>query len=86
VRVLLPFVARESTLSAAANQLGMSMASAHYHVRRLLSFGLLQITRTEQRRGRPVKHYRSTHDAFFIPSELAKEGSCRCCLRNGQTQ
>lgn len=38
-----------------------------YRVRTFLRAGLLSVTREEKRAGRPIKHYRSSHDAYFIP-------------------
>ena len=65
-----PFLAREMTVSAAAKEVGCSLHAMLYRVRILIEAGLLRITRTAARAGRPIKHYRSVHDAYFIPLEL----------------
>ena len=62
-----PFLARERSTSQAAQVLGCPLTTMHYRVRQFLAAGLLELTREEKRKGRAVKLYRSTHDAYFIP-------------------
>ncbi|MBW7916980.1 MAG: hypothetical protein H3C53_09915 [Trueperaceae bacterium] len=62
-----PFLARESTVSNAVAQTSVDMNATLYRVRTLLAAGLLTVCRVEPRRGRGVKVYRSTHDAYFVP-------------------
>lgn len=64
-----PFLARERTVSQAAAELGRSVSATHYRVKTFLRAGLLYVAREEKRSGRPVKHYRSAHDAYFVPSD-----------------
>lgn len=65
-----PFVARERTLTAVAEALGCRLDTLLYRVKVLVKAGLLRVTRLEKRAGRPVKHYRSVHDAYFVPFEV----------------
>jgi hypothetical protein len=62
-----PFLARERTASQAAAELGCRLDTLLYRVRTFLAAGLLVVTRLEPRAGRPVKHYRSSADAYLIP-------------------
>ena len=64
-----PFLARELSVSAAAREVGCSLHAMLYRVRVFLEAGLLRVTREEARAGRPIKYYRSAHDAYFIPLE-----------------
>jgi len=54
-------------VSQAAAELGHSVSATLYRVKTFLRAGLLYVAREERRAGRPVKHYRSVADAFFIP-------------------
>ena len=65
-----PFLAREMSVSAAAKEVGCSLHTMLYRVRVFLKADLLRVTREEARAGRPIKHYRSLHDAYFIPLDL----------------
>lgn len=65
-----PFVARERTVTAAAEEIGYALDTMLYRVKTLLKAGLLEVSRLEKRAGRPIKHYRSVHDAYFVPFEL----------------
>jgi len=64
-----PFLARELGASAAAAELGLDLNAMLYRIRVLSKAGLLQVVRFEQRKGRPIKIYRSVHDAYFVPYE-----------------
>lgn len=65
-----PFVARELSATAAAEEVGCALDTMLYRVKIFLKAGLLKVSRLEKRAGRPVKHYRSIHDAYFIPFEM----------------
>jgi hypothetical protein len=62
-----PFLAQERRVSEAADELGCALPTMLYRVRRMLEYGLLDVVREEPRAGRPVKVYRSRHDAYFVP-------------------
>ncbi len=65
-----PFLAREMSVSAAAREVGCSLHAMLYRVRVFVGAGLLRVTREEARAGRSIKHYRSAHDAYYIPLEI----------------
>lgn len=62
-----PFLARESSAAVAAAGLGLDLNAMLYRIRLLHRAGLLEVVREEKRQGRPIKIYRSVHDAYFIP-------------------
>lgn len=62
-----PFIGQEKSAKAAAAEVGVSVALMLYHLKRFLRTGLLIITRTESRPGRPIKHYRAVKDGFYVP-------------------
>jgi hypothetical protein len=70
VRLLLLFAGEPRSVSDAAADSGQSVAKAFYHVTNLVKQGLLQVTREEQRHGRPVKYYQTVAPAFFVPIEF----------------
>lgn len=65
-----PFLAREASASAAAEELKLDLNAMLYRIGVLSRAGLLQVVREEKRQGRPIKIYRSVHDAYFIPYEV----------------
>lgn len=65
-----PFLARERTVSQAAEEAGRDLNAVLYRVRQFLAAGLLYVVRQEKRAGRPVKVYRSVHDAYYVPYEV----------------
>jgi predicted ArsR family transcriptional regulator len=66
-RYFTPFLARDCTVSQAAKELGCSVDTMLYRVKTFVEAGLLKIVETESRRGRPIKVYRSSADAYFVP-------------------
>jgi hypothetical protein len=62
-----PFIARERTVSQAAEEVGCKLDTMLYRVKTFLKAGLLKISRLEKRAGRPIKHYRSNAGGYFIP-------------------
>lgn len=69
-RLFRPFLARDRTASEAAREAGTDLNAVLYRVRQFLRAGLLTVVREVKRPGRPVKVYRSTRDAYFVPYEL----------------
>jgi hypothetical protein len=65
-----PFVARERSVKAAATEVDCALDTMLYRVKTFVGAGLLRIARLEKRAGRPIKHYRSVHEAYFIPFEI----------------
>lgn len=66
-RLLVPFMKRELSLTAAAHELAVKLSTLHHHAKRFIDAGLLEVARTERRAGRPIKYYRSTSKTFFVP-------------------
>lgn len=66
---LYPFIGRERSASDVARYYKLSIKTLLYQIHRLIELGLLCVTRTEARRGSPIKYYRATADAFFVPFE-----------------
>jgi hypothetical protein len=67
LRFLVPFLGRTRTVGAAAAELACHPDTLLYRVRTLLDAGLLRVDHEAPRRGRPVKHYRSSADGYFVP-------------------
>ena len=65
-----PFLAVEHSAAEAAAELGCQLNTVLYRVKTFLEAGLLEVTRTQKRKGRAVKYYRSCHDAYFVPFTL----------------
>lgn len=65
-----PFLARELTASQAASETGRDLNAVLYRLRQFLAAGLVKVVREIKRAGRPIKVYRSTADAYFVPYEF----------------
>lgn len=66
-RFLEPFVPRPMSTSGAAAVLGVKLNAMHYRVGQLLELGLLEVAGSAERKGRAVKLYGPTADAFLVP-------------------
>ena len=62
-----PFLASERSASEAADILQCSLNTMLYRIKTLLRAGLIHVIRERPRKGRTVKVYRSSHDAYFVP-------------------
>ena len=62
-----PFIALDNTIKHAAARLEISALRMFRAVKKMEALGLLRVTRIETRRGRPIKHYRASSDAYFVP-------------------
>ena len=71
---------QECSASEAAKTLGIKLTAMLYQLERLQALGLLQVTRQQARRGRPVKLYRATADKFFVPFEVTRADSLTTLL------
>ena len=65
-----PFVARELSATGAAAEVSCKLDTMLYRIKTFLKAGLLKVSRLEKRAGRPIKHYRSVFDAYFVPFEV----------------
>ncbi len=66
---LYPFIGRERTATEVARTYKVNIKSLLYQISRMIELGLLCVSNIEARRGSPIKHYRATADAFFVPHE-----------------
>lgn len=73
VAFLIPFLARDNTVAAAAAELGCSANTLLYRVRRMVAVGLLRVVRVQARAGRPIRHYRSSHDGYLVPFSAMRD-------------
>ena len=69
-QILLACAPDELSLSQLRQRFGLSLSKLHYHVGRLLSSGLLEVSRAEPRRGRAVRYYRAIAESFVVPQEF----------------
>ncbi len=65
-----PFMARDCTVSQAAKEVKCKVDTMLYRVNLFVKAGLLKIVETQARRGRSVKVYRSSADAYYVPFEI----------------
>jgi transposase len=72
-RFFLAFLAREVSANEVAKELEVSVSRLLYWIRRAEACGLLRVSRTERRAGRPVRYYRSVADVIFLPADATDE-------------
>lgn len=66
-RFLEPFIPGPTSMSEAAEALGVKLNAMHYRVGQLLDLGLLEVVGSVRRKGRAVKLYGPTAKEFFVP-------------------
>jgi len=66
-RFLEAFVPGPRSMSEAAERLGVKLNALHYRVKQLLDLGLLEVKGSVGRKGRAVKLYGPTAEAFLVP-------------------
>lgn len=66
-QVLGAFLARESSVSGAAQRTGIDIRIVHRAVLALSGAGLLHVLREEKRAGRAIKIYAAVAPSFFVP-------------------
>jgi hypothetical protein len=69
-KILLSLVDEERSLSQLSRLTETPLNLLHHHIRRFLRLGLVRISRAQARAGAPIKYYRATARAFFVPAEL----------------
>ena len=79
-----PFLGHETTIKAAAEELGLPMLVMYRAVKRLEQLGLVSVARTQARKGRAVLYYRSSSDAYFVPYSATAEGTLENLLENSE--
>jgi hypothetical protein len=67
LQFLTPFVGGERSADDAAALLNVNLNTLLYQIKRLRKFKLLQLVRTQKRRGSSIKMYRASADTFFVP-------------------
>ena len=70
-RILMGFVRSPLSVGEATAAFNLNLKSLHYHVRRLVDFGLLVEVGKRPRDGRPIKLYRTVAKAFYVSGDLA---------------
>jgi hypothetical protein len=65
-----PFMARDCTVSQAAKEVKCKVDTMLYRVNLFLNAELLKVVKTQARRGRSVKVYRSSADTYYVPFEV----------------
>jgi hypothetical protein len=78
---LRPFFACECALSQAAKELQLPLGTMRYWVSKMEGFGLVKLSRTEKRKGSPIKYYRTVADNFTVPLEVFPLASIEELLR-----
>lgn len=73
LRLLEPFFVSEVMLKDVAAKFDLKLNSLLYKVNKWLDLGLIEVIREEPRKGRALKLYRATSDAFFVPFSLSSE-------------
>jgi hypothetical protein len=69
-RIVMVFATGELSLTEASERANIDLKRLHHHVVRLTGLGLLEVCGVRPRAGRPIKLYRASSEAFFIPEEL----------------
>jgi hypothetical protein len=69
---LYPFIGKERTASEVALEYRADLKAYLYQIGRMQQLGLLQHTKTQKRKGSPIKFYRAVADAFFVPLASTK--------------
>ncbi len=80
LRQLAPFLGRERTVGQAATESGELANTVLKRAKRFLAAGLLEVSGTLPRRGRPMKLYRTIADLFFVPFEATAAESLETSL------
>ncbi len=73
--VLAALMAGEWAVAPLAASLHLPLNATHHRVRRLLRLGLAHETRQAARRGRPVRYYRASSQAYLVPYHATPLGS-----------
>lgn len=70
LRLLGAFMEEARSVAEAAAGLGVTTEWLYRRVKRLEAVALLEVAETRARAGRPIKRYRATADAYFVPFSL----------------
>ena len=70
-RILLSLIEDERSLGQLAERTEVPLNLLHHHIRKFIRLGLVNLAREQTRAGAPIKYYRATARAFFVPAELS---------------
>jgi DNA-binding MarR family transcriptional regulator len=70
LQMLSPFVVSTCSASDAANLLGLEISAMTYWIKRFLKLDLIKVVDLEARKGRSIKHYHASSEAFFVPFQV----------------
>jgi hypothetical protein len=70
-RILFAFARGARSIAEVAAEQQHDLKRLHYHVGQLEKLGLLAVADAVKRAGRPIKLYRTTAEAWFVPARLA---------------
>ena len=73
--IIFELMKHDRSLSELRNTLGMSLSLLHYHVERLRLLGIVAVSATRPRSGRPIKIYRAVASEFRVPGSLARHSA-----------
>jgi hypothetical protein len=71
--MILAFAGRPRSIAEVARDREYDLKRLHHHVLRFCRLGLLEVAEVRARAGRPVKLYRTTSEAFFVPHAATPE-------------
>ena len=67
LRYLEPFIGCDRAADQVAQDMGVSLTTLLYQIKRLLQLGFLEVCQEQPRRGRSIKRYRAVAEIFFVP-------------------
>lgn len=71
-QIVMALVEKEHSLSQLAKITETPLSLLHHHIRKLRALKLVAITQQRARAGAPIKLYRATARAFFVPAKLIR--------------
>jgi Helix-turn-helix domain len=71
--LVLQLIEPERSLQELADLSRLSLSLLHYHVSKLQSLGLIEVVKCQARAGCPIKIFRATARAFFVPAHLVSQ-------------
>ena len=72
LNLLSPFFRGDVRLAELAPQADLKLNTLWYRVNKWCQQGILEVVHEERRKGRPIKLYRTTAEAFFVPFTATK--------------
>jgi DNA-binding transcriptional ArsR family regulator len=69
-KMVLLLIDKERSLSELSRLTEAPLNLLHHHIRKFIRLGLVRVVREEGRSGAPIKFYRASARAFFVPAEL----------------